>query len=199
MNIMVKAKVQCTDGLFGEVTHVIVHPTTKKVTRLVVKEGRFPHVERMVPLRFVSENTDELIELKCTKEELSKMQPYFRTVFVETGSSHYGEPQPTGRAVYANPNFKKVKKANIAEDETIVDVKTRVRATDGEVGRVEQFAVELTSGSITNLILRQGRLWPQKEVAIPADEIERFGSKNVFLKTNQAKVKSLPAVSTPNR
>jgi hypothetical protein len=53
MKVPIKARVQCTDGPGGEATHVVVHPVTEKVTRLVVSEAKSPHVERLVPFRFV--------------------------------------------------------------------------------------------------------------------------------------------------
>ena len=38
MDIPINAKVSCSDGLFGQTTHVIIMPTTEKITHVVVGE-----------------------------------------------------------------------------------------------------------------------------------------------------------------
>lgn len=82
MEIPIKARVQCTDGPGGEATHVIVHPVMKKVTRLVVRETKAPHIERIVPFGFVEETAANQIRLRCSRQELSRMQPFVRTELV---------------------------------------------------------------------------------------------------------------------
>ena len=82
MEISIKARVQCADGPGGEATHVIVHPVTKQVTQLVVREAKSPHVERIVPFGFVRETADDKIRLRCSQLELSRMQSFVRTELV---------------------------------------------------------------------------------------------------------------------
>ena len=48
---------------------------------------------------------------------------------------------------------------------------SRVRATDGDVGRVDEFLVDRETAHITHLVLREGHLWGQKDVLIPVSEI----------------------------
>jgi hypothetical protein len=51
MEIPIDAKVQCSDGPAGRSTLVIINPTTKKVTNVVVRERQDPHTERLGPIR----------------------------------------------------------------------------------------------------------------------------------------------------
>jgi len=47
---------------------------------------------------------------------------------------------------------------------------------------------------ITHLVLREGHLWGQKDVAIPVSEIERIGRETVHLKLDKRRVAALPAL-----
>ena len=44
---------------------------------------------------------------------------------------------------------------------------TRVEATDGYVGKVDEFVVNPDNGHITHLVMREGHLWGKKDVTIP--------------------------------
>ena len=56
-NIHLNANVECTDGLCGTSTCVIIDPQTHQVTYIVVKEKARPHTEYMVPVDKVLEST----------------------------------------------------------------------------------------------------------------------------------------------
>ncbi|HSR35102.1 MAG TPA: hypothetical protein VLY63_31420 [Anaerolineae bacterium] len=194
MEIPIRAKVQCTDGIAGEATRVIVHPETKRITRMVVKEVRAPHVERLVPFKFVEDATGGRISLRCSVQELSRMQPFIRTEFVEKGDAYYGGTRPDARQVYAAPQIRKVKRENVAPGELAMVAGTRVRAADGNAGRLDEFVVEPESGSITHLMLREGHVWAPKEVTVPISEVDRIAEKTVYLRMNRASVEALPAM-----
>ena len=190
MEIPIRADVECADGPGGEVTHVIVHAATKKVTQIVVKEAKSPHAERVVPFRFVAEATAKEIRLRCSRQELTRMQPFIRIEVVETAWSQDGR-MPT--------DVKKVKRLNIAEDELAMDTGTQVRATDGNVGRMDEVMVDPANGFITHLVMREGHVWAPKEATVPVSEVERLGDKAVYLRKDRAAVAALPAVPARRR
>jgi hypothetical protein len=190
MEIPVKAKVECADGPGGEATHVIVHPATKRVTRLVVKERRSPHAERLVPLRYVEDATADQIRLRCSQQELSKMQTFLRTELIETTLWYGG---------HASTDFKKVKRENIAEDELTLDTDTRVRAADGNMGRINELMVDPESGSITHLMMQEGHVWAPNGMTVPISEVERITEKVVYLKMNRAFIEALPTTAARRR
>jgi sporulation protein YlmC with PRC-barrel domain len=199
MEIPVKAKVQCADGPGGEATHVIVHPSTNRVTRLVVKEARSPHVKKLVPFRFIQDFTGGQIRLNCSMQELARMQSFERTEVHESDTSSYGKPSFYAQSIYGSPRIKKVKRTNIPPDELTVDANTRVKATDGNAGRIDELMVDPANGSITHLLLRERRVWARKDLAVPISEVDRIGDRTVYLKTNRASIETLPAVAAPRR
>ena len=194
MEIPIRARVQCTDGPGGEATHVVVHPVTKKVTRLVVRESKVPHVERVVPFGFVKETAANEIRLRCSRQELSRMQSFVRTELVRETAAYYGSGPTYAQTIYSSPGFRKVKHLNIPEGECAMDHSTRVRATDGKGGRIERLMVDPMSGSLTHLVVREGPVWSSKAVPVPIAEVKRMGEKAVYLRTSRAGIEALPSV-----
>jgi sporulation protein YlmC with PRC-barrel domain len=70
----------------------------------------------------------------------------------------------------------------------------RVKATDGYVGRVDEFLVDPTTRHITQLVLRERHLWGRREVIVPVSEIDRIREDVVYLKLDKQAIESLPAV-----
>jgi hypothetical protein len=69
---------------------------------------------------------------------------------------------------------------------------TRVEATDGYVGHVDEFMVNPENGHITHLVLREGHLWGQKDVIIPISAVGDDRRDTVFLKLDKHQIESLP-------
>jgi hypothetical protein len=82
----------------------------------------------------------------------------------------------------------------IPPDELAVRRGARVHATDGHIGKVDEFLVDPINCHVTHLVLREGHLWAQKEIAIPISEIKRMGEDEVHLKLIKKKVEQLPAI-----
>ena len=72
---------------------------------------------------------------------------------------------------------------------------TRVEATDGYVGHVDEFVVNPENGHITHLVMREGHLWGQKDVIIPLSAMgdpRKESEDTVFLKLDKHQIESLP-------
>jgi sporulation protein YlmC with PRC-barrel domain len=197
VDIPIDAKVQCSDGLGGRSTLVIINPTTKKVTNVVVREGQDPHTERLVPVRYVVDADDDLIHLSCSRHKLSEMREFVKTEFVRADIPDYEDVADFGPYMlhaYVVPKWIATKHQAIPRGELGIRRGARVRTTDGKVGRVDEFVVEPASGDITHLVMRDGHLWEQEAVTIPVSAIERIEANTVFLKLTKEGVEALPAV-----
>ncbi len=69
---------------------------------------------------------------------------------------------------------------------------TRVEATDGYVGKVDEFVVNPENCHITHLVMREGHLWGQREVIIPLSAIGDTREDIVYLKLDKHQIESLP-------
>jgi sporulation protein YlmC with PRC-barrel domain len=200
MDIPIDAEVFCVDGLCGRATCVILEPKTEEVTHLVVKEKDSPHKEILIPVTAVTTSTPDSINLRYNRDQVDKMQPFVETDFVKVeipriaGGVYFAEPY-----AYEETQLHPVKREAIPAGELAVCPGAWVEATDGRVGRVDEFLVNPLNDHITHLVLREGHLWGQKDVTIPVSEIERIDGNTVYLKLDIHQVEALPAVPLKQR
>jgi sporulation protein YlmC with PRC-barrel domain len=188
-DVPVGADVECADGLCGVCTAVVVEPHSEAVTHIVVRERDFPHQQRLVPLERVAATNPARIRLDCRADELGTMPEFVETEYVP-GALPYmlwpmGIPEP-GPVILEHER--------VPDGELAVHRGAHVEATDGAVGRVEEFLVDPASGRITHLVLREGRLWGQKDVTVPVTAIGRLAEDTIYLTLDRRAVADLPAV-----
>ena len=203
MEIPLNAQVECTDGVCGRSAYVLINPVIDKVTHLVVKEDASPNTEYVVPVDIVAETTADTIRLHCSKAELEKMKPFIKTTFIEEkvpvrNLGYYGRMYGMGTFYYwpyitADRTEKvPVEDQQIPPGELALQRGTRVEATDGYVGKVDEFVVNPENGHITDLVMREGHLFGKKEVTIPLSAIGDTHEDTVFLKLDKVQIESLP-------
>ena len=83
---------------------------------------------------------------------------------------------------------------HIPAGEVVIRRGTPVKATDGEVGKVDEFLVDPENNNISHLILREGHLWGKKDVTIPVSEIDKIAEDGVYLKLDKEAIETLPTV-----
>jgi sporulation protein YlmC with PRC-barrel domain len=201
MKIPLNAQVECTDGVYGHSVYVLINPVIDQVTYLVVKEDSPPNTEYIVPFDFVIETIAETIRLRCNKAEMEMMDPFIKTTFVQVpdwSSRHSGGMDGMGSGYYlpyATPDitaYKSVEQQQIPPGELAMHRGTRVEATDGYVGKVDEFVVNPETSHITHLVMREGHLWGQKDVIIPLSAMGETRQDTVFLKLDKHQIESLP-------
>ena len=167
MEIPLDAQVECTDGVCGRSEYVLINPIIDDVTHVIVKEDSFPNIEYIVPVEFVTETINGTIQLRCSKVELEKMKPFIKTTFIEgkvTDKNYgYGAAMLGMGPYYYAPYVTTLVPIEIPKEELQIPVGelsmqrgTRVEATDGYVGHVDEFVVNPQSGHITHLVMREG-------------------------------------------
>jgi hypothetical protein len=212
MQIPLNAQVECADGVCGRSAYVLINPVIDQVTHLVVKEDSPPNTEYIVPVDFVTETIADTIRLRCSKAELEEMDPFIKTTFIEEkvpdrnfgysgmygmGSYYYWPYVIPGRTVQVP-----VEHLQIPPGELAVRRGTRVEATDGYVGHVDEFVVNPENGHITHLVMREGHLWGQKDVIIPLSAMSTMGDNRedtVFLTLDKHQIESLPTFPVHRR
>ena len=111
MDIPVNADVYCNDQRCGVSTYIIVNPTTKKITHLVVKEKGFPHTERLVPIDVtnLAISTPTTFSLPLDLSSLHNLNQTFRRIHAhlekECRDDTAGNEQPTSEQYYSAPGM----------------------------------------------------------------------------------------------
>lgn len=157
----------------------------------------------------VFSRSDNVIGLGCTKSEVAALEPFTISHYIRTETPDYelrdienfelsADPSPLMALPYAIP----ITTASVpVEEEQIPTGEINIRrgaiveATDGEVGRVDEFLLEPTTGHITHLVLREKHLWATQEISIPVKAIERISGNIVLLKLDKHAVAALPKIA----
>jgi len=213
MEIPLNAQVECTDGVCGRSAFVLIDPVFDQVTNLVVKEEMSPFKEYIVPVKFVSETIADTIRLSCSKADLERMDPFIKTKFIQEKMSEiysrYGDRTYGFGSFYFLPYaipdrtvYEKEEIQQIPPGELTVNRGTTVEATDGYVGKVDEFVVSPDTGHITHLVMREGHLWGKKDVIIPLSALAQMSDTHedtVFLKITKHEIESLPTFPLTRR
>jgi sporulation protein YlmC with PRC-barrel domain len=208
MEIPLQAQVECTDGICGLSVYVLIDPLIDEVKSLVVRET-LSNTEYIVPVDVISKTIADTIQLRCSKAELEKMAPFVQTEFVQDKVLDYagyrGGISGAGSYFYMPYVTSEVRipvsieHQQIPPGELAVHRGTRVEATDGYVGKVDEFVVNPQSGHITYLVMREGHLWGKKNVIIPLSAMEDTGDDTVFLNIDKHQIESLPTFPVNRR
>ena len=68
---------------------------------------------------------------------------------------------------------------------------SKVHATDGDIGQVRALRIDPDSRQVTHVLLREGRVWDRKDVAIPFDKVAGFDD-GIRLSITRQQVRDLP-------
>jgi sporulation protein YlmC with PRC-barrel domain len=209
-NIPLNVEVICNDGKCGKSSHVIINPLNQVITHIVVQNEDFADSsQRLVPVDQILATSHKSIQLRCAIADLAAMEKFTETHYINSDAAEYssfGLPAEhifdeidlysmwpyvyAENSIYSLP----IEDERIPPGEIAVRRGADVEATDGHVGRVDEFVVDPRDGHITHLVLREGHLWNKKELTLPLSAIERMDEYAVYLKLDKTKVKSLPAI-----
>jgi hypothetical protein len=209
MEIPLDAQVECTDGVCGRSVYVLINPVIDQVTHVVVKEDSSPNTEYIVPVDFVTATIANTIQLRCSKAELEKMDPFAKTEFVQQQVPDYLAYRNNSYGAassfyipFVTPEMTvqvSVKHQQIPPGELAVYRGIRVEAKDGYVGKVDEFVVNPENSHITHLVMREGHLWGKKGVIIPISAMGETRDDTVFLTIDQHQIESLPIFPVQRR
>ena len=202
-NIPLNANVECEDGSFGESTTVILNPTTRKISHVVVQTKSYPIQEYLIPISLVKETSSEEIKLSCTKKEVEDLEPFTEIHYIQSDEptanlyADYGYTSDDNvfllpYATATDPLMIPVEEERIPEGELAFRRGAQVMAQDGQVGTLDEFLVDPESGDITHFVMVEGHLWGKKEIIVPVSLVDRAQANTVYLSIEKDGVGSLP-------
>jgi hypothetical protein len=189
------------DGPAGEVLCLVVDPTARRVTYLVVEPKHRQGIARLVPPDHVGQagdHTDEL-RLRYTEAEFEKLNPAeegpatdIEPVVLLASQSPWTDPAGFPGAYGALPG-EAVEPVDLVpslypgeEEEWRGDP---VHATDGHIGYLHALRIDRDTGKVTSVLLKK-HLWGHKDVTIPIDKVSGF-SGGIHLSMTKHEVQHL--------
>jgi sporulation protein YlmC with PRC-barrel domain len=211
------SRVRCTDGVFGELADVVVDPTTRRVTHLVVCPRHRPEGARLVPIARASpDSTASEVLLDATIEEVERLEALRESAYLRLDEFPAQDPDwdvgieesfalPyftaddgfTGVPVESDPHVI-VQYDRVPKGDVEIRRASTVTSADGHVvGHVDGLVVDETH--VTHVVLQHGHLWGRRDVGIPIADVAKVESDNVILKLTRDAVGDLPPVGVHRR
>lgn len=196
------SEVACSDGACGYLRRVVVDPVARAITHLVVEHHRGSG--HLVPIDLVA-STEKEIRLRCTMSEFRALEDAEEIRFLPgaSGSWDYEPAQMLlwsyyplgvgmgGTGMGAGPQPIITDRVPVGEVE--VRRGEQVHATDGNIGRVQGLVIDPSDHHVTHVLLDEGHLWGQKQVAIPISAVTDIND-GARLNLTKDEVRDLPPV-----
>jgi sporulation protein YlmC with PRC-barrel domain len=210
MRLDLGCPVHCSDGEFGELADVVVDPTTRRVTHLVVQPHHRHDQARLVAVERArsGDEPDGAITLDCTVAEANALEPVQRVAYLSLGQFPVEDPDwDVGvEEPLALPYYEGIEAPVLEPDPNMMVAYDRVPKGDVEIrrsspvtskddhhlGHVDGFVVE-GSEHISHLVLERGHLWGRREVVIPIGAVDRVENDAVVLRLTKDEVGDLPS------
>jgi sporulation protein YlmC with PRC-barrel domain len=208
--------VNCTDGPFGELADIVIDPTKRTVTHLVVEPHQDHGQARLVPIELASvqEGQPPAVTLRCSVEEAGRLELVQEYAYLRLGEAPDKDPKwDIGvESVLAHPYYGagagigydtgvpdydphvSVTYDRIPKGEVEIRRASEVTSADGhQLGRVDGFIVA-DDDAITHFVLERGHLWGRREVTIPMNAVAHVHTDAVTLTLTKDEVGDLPSV-----
>ena len=187
MNIRIGAHVEGTDGRVGDVSRIVVEARGRRLTQIVVRDGKLFGTERLVPMEDVTAATADKVSLRVSHAQFNLLTPFVHTVDYtpDTPDTFMGQ---VARHPFA------VDQSDVSEDEAAFKGGERVEATDGTVGKVDEVIIDPSTFALTHIVLREGHLWQKHMVQIPIESVDYAARNVVYLKVDK---EHLEPMATP--
>ncbi len=200
----------CADGAFGELSDIIIDPSTLRVTHLVVQPPEHHHLARLMPIARArgGEPANAGVVLDCTLAEINELPPIHESDFVRLSERSTedvdsdvgiedGNMLPPMESLgagalgaesidtdpYMTVSFDRIPKG-------MVEIRRRsaVWSSDGHhVGHVVAVGLD-EQDQITALVLERRHLFSKHELELPSGSIDRIRSDEVVLTVSKDEV-----------
>lgn len=187
-HISLNSRVQCTDGRGGHLTCVIITPTSRHLTHVVVEEANAPFLKRLVPLELITTSTSAEIQLDCTIRQLASLQPvvelepldgnglhlqYAAKVYRQWPQNAYGQLPIPAELEQLAPEAVKIHKHN------------HVKTSTSQAGAAIDFLVNDATKQILALVIQWKWWWKTHTAQVPVSQVDHFEPDLVVLKLDK--------------
>jgi sporulation protein YlmC with PRC-barrel domain len=209
MRLDLGSPVECSDAKVGELADVVIDPTTRRVTHLVVEPHHRHDQAQLVPVELARGDDGDAIRLGCTQTEFAELPRIAEIEYLRLGEFPVEDPRwDVGIGeMLALPYYDAVDMpANVIVDyeqhvtvtydrvpkgEVEIRRASSVNSSDGHfLGHVDGFVVD-GEQHVGHIVLEHGHLWGKREVAIPIGAVARVENDAVYLSLSKDDVEAL--------
>ena len=212
MRLDLGTSVRCSDSPLGELADIVIDPTTRRITHLVVDPRHGIYARRLVPIALVRPGGGEQLVLDLTLDEAGDLEHAEEMAYLRLGEFPVEDPRwdvtvtemlalpyyqgidmPTA-GVYGFEQGVEVRYQRVPKGEVEVRRSSSVASSDDHhLGHVEGLVVD-DEQHITHLVLEHGHLWGKRDVTIPIGAVDRVEADTVILALTKDEVGALGEV-----
>jgi uncharacterized protein YrrD len=199
--------VACADGPFGELSDIIIDPSSLRVTHVVVQPPEHHHLARLMPISRLRSGAAGVV-LDCTVAEINELPPVHESDYVRLSDRPAEDPdsdigiedgsmlppmESLGAGALGAESIEVDPYIAVSHDRVpkgTVEIRSRsgVWSSDGHhIGRVVAFVLD-DSDQITRLVLEHRHLFSKHELEVPSGSIDRIRSDEVVLTLSKDEV-----------
>jgi sporulation protein YlmC with PRC-barrel domain len=206
------------DGVWGELTDLVIDPTTQRVTHLVVAPKHRHDLARLVPVEkaHAGSSSDNQVVLDYTSAEMSELELVQKSAYLRLGELPVEDPDWEVGVIdmLALPYYGSLASGGLdtpieplGVDEHVTEIYDRVPKDKVEIrrsssvfsgdehliGHVDGFVVG-SDELISHVVLERGHLWGKKDVTIPINAVAGIDNDEVRLNLSRDEVGELSSV-----
>jgi sporulation protein YlmC with PRC-barrel domain len=180
----------------GKVDRVVVDPDTREIVGLIVRRGILLSHDVLIPIETITEATPNGLRTRLTVEELNALPVIDESRPIHQASSARGEAVPTQSASERAFDRGRLRAARSGQARSSMSGRPLragqlVKATDGDVGRLDLLLIEPLTHRVEALVVRQGRFLA-RDTVIPARWIRDIHRDWILLDVPRARLAELP-------
>jgi len=187
------------EGKVGQLTRVVLDPTNRTASFVVVVPDDVATTARLVPIEIVtSESSSELL-LTCSRAEFMALEDaveYDRLPSGPVGDALgmvLSETEFRGTGVGYVPGPTDVVRNRIPEGLVAMERLQDVEASDGRIGQMSGVCIDLSDHRLTRIVVAEGHLWARKRVTLPIGSVADVGEAvRLAISGQQAKTAAQP-------
>ena len=210
----------------GQIDRVVMDPKTREVTYLVVRKGFLFAEDKVVPIKFVRDATEERVTLEHEAGNLESLPPFEETQYrpldwqqqagaidnppsanTSSGTS-FAPPlfwypsvgaQPWASPLWSEPAFETHVVTNIPDDDVAIKKGARVTTSDHKhAGSVEEVITHAHDNKATHFVISHGLILKTHK-AIPVQWIDEVTENEVKLGVKAEMLDLLPEHQAASR
>ena len=198
MQLELGSRVDCSDETFGKLADVVIDPTSRRVTHLVVERDRESWLARLVPVELAEAGSGDsagAIVVGATVEDVRRQPPVREVSYLRLDGFPVDDPDwDVGvEQVLALPYYPAygleptpvdyaVSYDRVPKGEAEIRRASEVDSADGHrLGHVDGFLVDKVE-LFTYVVLEQGPPWERREVAVPIGAVAQVETDAVTLR-----------------
>ncbi len=181
MYISFATPVECSDGPCGRCMWFLVDLASRRLTHIVVEENESDHILYLVPFEQVAGTSIQLIQLRCSMQELRAMPDLSKPRLVPTGNR--GNTLDMASLVYRP--YKTATPRRTPGSMVAVTDDMSVEIDNKHLGRLVGLEVSGRDGRIRYLTIERDQTRDPREVTCPAQEIETIAADSIYLKNER--------------